>query len=154
MFDFAAEVLASGLLRASTDDSQRAEAQAEAQQTAEQNAALDEQRAANLASAKTDNQLAVQTIGATWQALAGATRQRLLPQQRAWIAKKNADCKVEAAAASIDPNDKEIARLNCDTRMTQERLPWLANFRDEGGSATAAIAEPASPSGEERPNDL
>jgi len=154
MFDFAAEVLASGLLRASTDDSQRAEAQAEAQQTAEQNAALGEQRAANLASAKTDNQLAVQTIGATWQALAGATRQRLLPQQRAWIAKKNADCKVEAAAASIDPNDKEIARLNCDTRMTQERLPWLANFRDEGGSATAAIAEPASPSGEERPNDL
>ncbi|WP_158637964.1 lysozyme inhibitor LprI family protein [Sphingomonas ginsenosidivorax] len=154
MFDFAAEVLASGLLRASTEESQRAAAQAEAQQTAEQNAALGEQRAANLASAKTDNQLAAQTIGATWQALAGATRQRLLPQQRAWIAKKNADCKVEAASASIDANDKEIARLNCDTRLTQERLPWLANFREEGGVSTSAGAEPLPSSGDERPNDL
>jgi uncharacterized protein YecT (DUF1311 family) len=154
MFDFAAEVLASGLLRASTENNQREQAQAQAQQTAEQTVALGEQRAANLASAKTDNQLAVQTIGATWQALAAATRQRLLPQQRAWIAKKSADCKVEAASASIDLNDKEIARLNCDTRITQERLTWLGNFRDEGGDIAPTMAEPASPPGDGPQNDL
>lgn len=142
MFDFAAEVLSSALLRASVEDAQRQQSQAEAQQSAEQAAAQAEQRQAGLASAKTDNQLAVQTIGATWQSLGAGIRARLLPQQRAWIAKKNADCKVEAASASLDPTEKEIARLTCDTRLTQERIGWLGDNRGGEELPTRQNVEP------------
>lgn len=143
MFGFAAEVLASGLLRSSIEASQRETAQAAAQQSAEQNAALAQQRSANLASVRTDNQLAVQTIAASWKAIDPATRARLLPVQRAWIRKKDADCAVTAAAASVDPAERETARMTCDTQATQERITWLAQYRDDSAvPAPSASDEP------------
>ena len=138
---FAAEVVASELLRASVEDAKRQQQQAVEEQNAAQSAALAEQQSANVASAKTDNQLAVQTIGATWQALPPATRSRLLPLQRAWIRKKDADCAVEAAGASVELTEKEMARLRCDTRVTQDRISWLGQYRDE----ESAAPDPSSP---------
>jgi uncharacterized protein YecT (DUF1311 family) len=72
------------------------------------------QHQADLAAAKTDNQLATQTIGATWKAIPDGVRHQLPPAQRAWIAKKTADCRVEAASSSTNPQEQEIARLGCD----------------------------------------
>lgn len=141
MVGFAAEVVASGLLRATVEDAKRQQQQAIDQQNAAQTAALAEQQNANVASAKTDNQLAVQTIAAAWQALSPTIRSRLLPLQRAWIRKKDADCAVEAAGASIEPSEKEVARLRCDTRATQDRIGWLAQYRDEG----SAMPSPSTP---------
>lgn len=152
MFDFAAEVLASALLRSNIEDTQRKQLEDQAQQSAEQAAALTEQRHANAAAVKMDNQLAVQTIGATWQSIESGTRARLLPQQRAWIAKKSADCKVEAASTSTNAVEKEIARLTCDTRMTQDRIGWLSNFR--GSYDPPAPQMVAPPPSEPRQSDI
>lgn len=131
MFDFAAEVLASGLAKSVIEDAQRAQQTAVEQQQASQDAALQEQKAANLETAKTENQLAVQTIDASWKVLTPGTRAQLLDVQRAWIRKKQADCRVEAAAASVDPTEIEIARLICDTRVTKERIEWLRPYRNQ-----------------------
>lgn len=129
---FTSEVLASGLLRHSIEDAKRAEQQAADQQNAEQQAARDAQHHADLAAAKTDNQLATQTIGATWKSIPDGVRHQLLPAQRAWIAKKAADCQVEAASSSTDLQEQEIARLGCDTRTTRERIDWLNQYRSAG----------------------
>lgn len=142
MFSFAAQVLASGLMNASIADAKHAQQQAADQQAANQNAALGEQRNANLASAKTDNQLAVQTIAAVWKSLAPATRARLLPLQKAWIRKKDADCQVEAASASTDPTDMEVAKLACDTRAEQERTSWLQPYRGETSPVDSVMGQP------------
>ncbi|WP_176473032.1 lysozyme inhibitor LprI family protein [Sphingomonas lenta] len=129
MFAFASEVVGAGLMRSRLENAKREEQQAQAAASAEQDAALAEQRQANLASVRTDNQLAAQTIGAMWKALDSGTRQQLLPVQRAWIRKKDADCRVEAASASTDPAEMESARVACDTRATRERIDWLSQYR-------------------------
>ncbi|HEX4695745.1 lysozyme inhibitor LprI family protein [Sphingomonas sp.] len=136
MFTFAGDVVAAGLMRSSIEDAQRQEQQAKDQQAAVENAALVEQRNANLESAKTDNQLAEQALTAVWRSLNPDTHGQLLPVQRTWIRKKDADCRVEAASASTDPTEMEIARLNCDTRVSQERTQWLQPYRSaDPGSA-------------------
>jgi len=140
------EVLASSLLH---NIVQSAAAQAQQQQQAlqaQQTAALAEQKAANLNSAKTDDQLANQAILAVWRAVTPAARAQLLAQQRAWARKKDADCRVEAASASTDPTEMEVARLTCDGRVTQERIAYLQHYRDQGTDAS-------SPSGDDGGSD-
>lgn len=141
ILNFASEVLASSLLRAAIQQNAIATQQARQAEQAQQNAALAEQKAANMNSAKTDNQLANQTIMAVWRSIPSATRSQLLPQQRAWAQKKDADCKVEAASASTDPTEMEVARLTCDTRVTQERTSELQQFRS--GTSTQDSGQPA-----------
>jgi uncharacterized protein YecT (DUF1311 family) len=131
LMNVASEVLASALLHNVLQQAAATEQQAQQAQQAQQNAALTEQKAANLNSAKTDNQLALQSILAVWRAIPAGTRAQLLPQQRAWVRKKDADCRVEAATASTDSTDMEVARLNCDTRATQERINFLQPYREQ-----------------------
>lgn len=125
---FSAEVVAASLLRPSIENAQQEQLALEQQQTAQQNAALLEQRQANLESARVENKLAVQRIGALWQSLPAPARTRLLPLQRAWIRKKDADCRVEAASSSVDPTEMAAARLICDTRVTQQRSDQIEQF--------------------------
>jgi uncharacterized protein YecT (DUF1311 family) len=126
----ASEVLASSLLHNILQQAAAVQQQEQQEQQAQQSAALAEQKSANLNSAKTDNQLATQSILAVWRAIPAGTRAQLLAQQRAWARKKDADCRVEAASASTDPNEMEVARLNCDTRTTQERISFLQSYRE------------------------
>lgn len=151
LFGFASEVLASGLLKQSIEDAKRAEQQEADQQNAAQQAALNAQHQADLAAAKTDDQLATQTIGATWKAIPDGVRHQLLPAQRAWIAKKDADCQVEAASSSTDPQEQQVARLNCDTRTTRERIDWLNQYRWAGNdvSAPASVMPSATTDGDD-----
>jgi len=129
IFKFTTDVMASSLLRSRVENARREQDRAAADQAAAENAALLEQRNANLNAAKTENQLATQTINATWNAVSSDMRGQLLPLQRAWVRKKIADCRVESAAASTDPTEIEVARLGCDTRATQERIRWLNQYR-------------------------
>ena len=128
MFAFVAEVLTAELLRSRVENAQRQQEQDSARKQAEESAALTEQRDANLSSVRTDNQLATQTIGAVWAGLDDLTRKQLLPVQRAWVRKKAADCRVEAAQSSIEPTEIEVARVQCDTRLTRERVQWLQQY--------------------------
>lgn len=133
----ASDVLASSLLHNALQAAANQVQQQQQEQQAEQNAALSEQKAADLNSAQTDDRLATQSILAVWRAIPASTRTQLLPQQRAWARKKDADCRVEAASASTDPSQMEVARLNCDTRTTQERINFLQQYRDQGTDATS-----------------
>lgn len=148
LIGFGAEVIAMGLLQDFMDKGRRIAEQENAVQAAEQKKAEGEQRVAALESAKVDNQLAWQTIRATWGTLDKATRTQLQPVQTAWTRKTDADCRVEAAAAAIHPSEREAAHLSCSTRMIQERIGWLNGMRRDDPAATTApavaIREPAA----------
>lgn len=97
----------------------------EEQIKSEQVQQLAEQKKAHLEQAQADNALANQTINELWKIIPETTRQSLLAQQRAWVKKKEIDCKLEAAAKSIDPTERETARLTCDSNVTNERINML-----------------------------
>jgi uncharacterized protein YecT (DUF1311 family) len=79
------------------------------------------QTQADLDLAGAENKIANQTIGEIWKMIPDQTRSQVLEVQRAWIAKKTADCNIKAAETSTDSSVQEIARLRCDTEMTQAR---------------------------------
>lgn len=137
IMNVASEVLASSLLHGVLQSAAAAQQQQQQAQQAQQNAAVADQKAADLNSAKVDDQLATQSILAVWRAIPAAVRTQLLPQQRAWVRKKDADCRVEAATASTDPTDIEVARLKCDTNATQQRITELQPYREQVPDSTS-----------------
>lgn len=133
--NFFAQVLASYLLRPVVEEARleqeraaAAQQQAEEQQEHAQQAALAEQRGAILDQARSENRLAEQTINAVWGNIPQETRDQLRDMQRAWIRRKHADCQIEAASASTDPQEQEAARLRCDTRVTNDRINYLRQY--------------------------
>ena len=101
-----------------------ADAQAKAQQQ-EHDQQMQAQRQAALEQAKADNALANQAITELWKSIPEENRKILLEQQRAWIKKKDVDCRLEAASKTTDPTEKETLRLNCDTTATGQRINAL-----------------------------
>lgn len=138
-FRFFAELVRDHLLKSAVLEAKAEQDRAASEQQAAENQALAEQQAATLNEAKTENKIAIQTTNAVWQGIPAETRSSLLDLQKAWVRKKNADCGVEAASSSVDPADREVARLKCDTRMQGERSNWLRQYMESGE---------ASPSGE------
>jgi uncharacterized protein YecT (DUF1311 family) len=133
--NYFAEVLASYLLRPVVEQARleqeraaAAQQQAQEQQQRAQDAAVAEQRGAILDQARSENRLVVQTINAVWGNIPKETRDQLLDMQRAWIRRKHADCQIESASASTDPQEQEAARLRCDTRVTNERINYLRQY--------------------------
>ncbi len=105
--------------------------QAEAAAQAEQESALAASRSASLEEAKATHALSDQALTAIWTAIPQEQRNQLLPLQRAWIKKKTADCRITAASASIEPTEKETARLHCEARQNQERSDMLRNAANQ-----------------------
>lgn len=128
---FLASVVSDSLTAAAVQQVQQ-QVKAEADQQATETAsALDAKRKADLNMAQTNNRMAVQVIGAVWQSLQPDTRKQLLPLQRAWIGKVQADCRVEAAAASTDPLEMQTARLSCETRENIQRTEELKRVQEQ-----------------------
>ncbi|WP_166037779.1 lysozyme inhibitor LprI family protein [Sphingosinicella sp. YJ22] len=139
VFGFFAELLISHLASGEVREARAAEENAMADQrrqeeqlAQEQESALAEQRQASLEQVRAELRLAEQTINAVWGAIPSDRRQSILEMQRAWIRRKNADCRVEAASASIEPSEREIARMRCETRMNQERSNQLRQYVSYG----------------------
>ena len=130
--NFVSEVVANQLASSVIQQAQLKMKQAVDQQAAEQNAATQSQRQAGLQYAQAEYKLAVQTINAVWQAIDQDARSQMLPLQKAWVKKADADCRVEAAAASIDPTEVETARLTCLTRENKSRSDYLRQYLTEG----------------------
>ncbi|MGZ8285140.1 MAG: hypothetical protein ACXW27_04590 [Allosphingosinicella sp.] len=128
VYAFVSAVLASHLARKALENEKAQQQQAVAAQQQEEAAALAEQKSAALGEAKAEHQLAEQTINEVWQNFPAETRSSLLPLQRAWIKKKGADCRIEAAANSADPQEREASRLRCDSRLTYERVTQLRGY--------------------------
>ena len=130
--DFFSELIGSALLKPVLDNARAAQQQTVAAQQAAETA----ERNANLVQAKTDDQLANQVITAVWRSIDPEKRSALLPEQRAWIQKKTADCDLESASATTDPTDKESAKYKCDARVTQERIAVLKQYAPVDGPPT------------------
>ena len=128
---FVAEVVANSLQAQALVQAAQEQKMAEDRLAAQQQADLDAKRKADLALAQTDNRLAIQTIGAVWQSIDPRIRQQLLPEQRAWIAKTRADCRVTAASTSTDPTEIQTAQLACETQANNERTESLKHFVEQ-----------------------
>ena len=122
--NFFSELIGSALLKPMLDNARVAQQQTVAAQKAVETA----ERNTNLVQAKTDDQIANQAITAVWRSIEPDKRSILLPEQRAWIQKKTADCDLEAASATTDPIEHNIAKFKCDVRVTQERIMVLKQY--------------------------
>lgn len=153
LFPFLTEIYASYMLSdavknrvAEADKAANDEEQQQKVADAEVEAAQKESASADANEAKIENTIAVQRIAAIWQAIPKETRARLLELQRAWIRKKTAACRVEAAGTSTLAAAREANQLRCETRLTNERsrqLEPLASYNSDGDSAgNAADVEP------------
>lgn len=131
--DFISEMTAASLLKPMLEAKNIAEAKAteaanqaaaaQQLQNEQQQAQLRaEQQAADLSLAQEQNALTNQVINELWKSISEEDRNILLGSQRAWIKKKDVDCKIEAAGRSTDPTEIEIFRLNCDTSATKARI--------------------------------
>lgn len=116
----------------------------------ELNGALQSEASANLGEAKVQYKMSMDRINAIWGAIPKSTRNGLLPLQRAWIKKKEAACRVEAAGSDEQTGNREANRLRCDVRLTDARSNQLERFvsyeddysaGEEAAAAGAAAAE-------------
>ena len=101
---------------------------AQAEQTRLNDEAMAAQRTASLAEARTESELAQQSVRAVWAAIDKDNQDRLTANQTAWNQRKRAECNLEAAQTSTDESEREAARLRCDARMTRERVSALRPY--------------------------
>lgn len=132
---FFGEIISSSLLKTVAEQAKIQQQQAQNAQQQQQTQAATEQKNADLESAKADYQLAQQTINAVWKNLPPEQQSVLLGDERAWIQKRNADCNVAAASASIDPTEQQTARVKCDIQETRDRTQVLQ--QQQGGSGAS-----------------
>mgnify|MGYP003390293725 CR=1 FL=1 len=102
----------------------------------EERLASDAEEAANaeaakaaLAESKENLNLANQRINAVWASLPKQQRQKYLALQRAWIARRIAECRATAAGSSEFAEMRESNRLTCEARMTHDRADQLESLR-------------------------
>jgi uncharacterized protein YecT (DUF1311 family) len=92
---------------------------------AEEAQALIDQKDAKRNKAVADNALANQALNDAWGLVPKDQKETLLPQQRAWLKARDADCKIAASKASTDAVEKETARLECESKITTSRADEL-----------------------------
>ena len=128
IISFGRDVLSAHLLHAQVTAQSAIQAAEAAKLEREQEAAVQEQQKAVLEEASAVQQLSEQSINAVWQALDPATRDELLPIQRAGIRRKAAECKIEGASESTEERARRAATAYCEARMNNEREEWLRRY--------------------------
>lgn len=123
-FRFFAELVKDQLLKSTVADAKAQTDRLSAEKLAVESNANRELAAASLEEAAASKATSDQAINAMWKALPSSTRERLLPFQRAWIKKKDATCKLEAASAG-DENAMSVAMANCEARENNARTGFL-----------------------------
>lgn len=97
----------------------------------QQDAASQDQKQAALDEAEATRKLAIQSLNSVWEMLPAERRRSMFPIQRAWVRKKAAGCRLEAAQFSTDPTERETTRLQCEARMDNGRAEELRPLLDE-----------------------
>ena len=98
------------------------------QMAAEEASAYDDYLGAVLAEAREENQLAAQTIAATWEAIPQDRRQQMAAAQNAWNTRTTAQCRLEAAGTSTDRDEVRANQLRCETRAILGRARELERY--------------------------
>ena len=126
--DVFAEVIAASLLRPTLETKQRIDQENSAIADRQQQDAVIAANRASIEEAALARKQADDALLAVWKGLDPAVRQQLLPQQRVWIKKKDATCKVQGLQNSTDPTQQQVTALNCVTRETQNRTNELEGY--------------------------
>ncbi len=122
------EIVAASLLKGVVEKQVRQQEEQEKQSQQEQEAALSAVRSANVEQANLVRQSAEQALAVAWKSLEPGMRQRLLPQQRAWIKQKEASCKMRAIQGATDPLEQRTLQFQCEGEMANSRASELQRF--------------------------
>ena len=83
-----------------------------------------------LNAAREANGKADQSIKSAWRKIDPQVQQDLVDEQREWESKKRANCR-NAAAKGKSATESQYLQLQCDTRMTRERVQYLKGYSIE-----------------------
>lgn len=83
-----------------------------------------------LDSARQANQLAGKSIKSAWQKIPADIQQNLVDEQKSWESKKRQSCRA-AANKGKDGNERQYLQMQCDTRLTKERVQYLNGYSVE-----------------------
>ena len=83
-----------------------------------------------LDAAREANSKADQSIKSAWRKIDPQVQQDLVDEQREWESKKRANCR-NAAAKGKSAAESQYLQLQCDTRMTRERVQYLKGYSIE-----------------------
>ena len=83
-----------------------------------------------LNAAREANGKADQSIKSAWRKIDPQVQQDLVDEQREWESKKRANCR-NAAAKGKSASESQYLQLQCDTRMTRERVQYLKGYSIE-----------------------
>lgn len=83
-----------------------------------------------LDAAREANSKADQSIKSAWRKIDPQIQQDLVEEQRAWEGKKRSNCR-NAAAKGKSATESQYLQLQCDTRMTRERVQYLKGYSIE-----------------------
>jgi uncharacterized protein YecT (DUF1311 family) len=125
---FLSEVVKSHLMKSAIADAKAEQDRMEAERVAAETAANVEANAAMLEEARAENSMAIETINAIWKAIPNDARSRIQPLQVAWIKKKDAMCRLEAAESASSEEQRRITKLKCDTREQNSRAQSLKQY--------------------------
>ncbi|MCF7520552.1 lysozyme inhibitor LprI family protein [Neisseria sp. ZJ106] len=81
----------------------------------------------DLSDAREQNRQAEGEINHVWNGMEREVQKTLVEEQRNWIKQKSRNCTQSAAGADSQPQ-AEYLRLQCDTRMTRERIQYLKGY--------------------------
>jgi uncharacterized protein YecT (DUF1311 family) len=126
--DLFGEVLAASLLRPILENRQRIDQENTALAEKQAQDALNAANEAAIEQASVTRKSADQALMAVWNSLDTDTKHALLPEQRAWIKRKDTSCKVQGLQSSTDPTEQQVATQNCVTQETQSRIYQLQNY--------------------------
>lgn len=122
------EVLAASLLRSNLENKQRLDQENAAIAAKQEQDAINAANSASIAQAELARKTADEGLTAVWRGLPSEVRQQLLPEQRIWIKRKDATCKVQGLQSSTDPTEQKVNTLNCVANETQSRIGELQNY--------------------------
>ncbi len=83
-----------------------------------------------LDAAREANSKADQSIKSAWRKIEPQVQQSLIEEQREWETKKRTNCR-NAAAKGKSAGESQYLQLQCDTRMTRERVQYLKGYSIE-----------------------
>lgn len=83
-----------------------------------------------LQAARQANNEADQSIKSAWKKITPDIQQSLVEEQRNWESKKRQSCR-SAAAKGSSAQESQYLQIQCDTRLTRERVQYLKGFSVE-----------------------
>ncbi|WP_037588616.1 lysozyme inhibitor LprI family protein [Stenoxybacter acetivorans] len=80
----------------------------------------------DLLQAQSNSRNATAEINRLWRDMDGSIRNELTGDQEQWVAQKEKQCR--AAAQAKSGSEAELAQLNCETQLTNQRINYLRGY--------------------------